>query len=1183
MKKNSKLGRFVHPHVRKLWLIMRITTFLLLAISLSLSASVYSQTTRLSLDYSNATIREVLRNIEDQSTFKFLLQDERINIDQRIDIQMDQADIYSILDKIFGDKSVSYTVTDKNLIIIKPLGSGKSNPVGQVKTVSGQVKDESGGPLPGVTVVIKGTTKGTITNSDGNFNITDVSSEDVLVFSFVGLKTQELPVGSKTVFNVTMEESSIGLSEVVAVGYGTQKRATLTGSVETIPAEKLESRAVTNPVLALQGATPGLVISRTSSRPGNENIDMQIRGASSISGNVQPLIVIDGVPMIDASQSTTSVKGNGNAFFDMNSDDIESISVLKDGMAAIYGSRAAGGVILVTTKRGKGKMKVDIGSTIRLNTMGIRTPSANMQEYAKMFLAANAEEPTPTWWFADKDVMEKLVQGESGFYPTAHWGTMYIGQGDRYTEMFQPRLSNQNNISVSGATDKTNFRISGAYANNQGNLATAYDGQKQYNLRLNYDYQITNGIKLTSNISYQKDKTSSPSGGLGFSLVSQDPPLFPAKNPYGQWHSNFHNAGNRNAAALTTDGGRDNKENDMIRVDLKTTIKLIKDLQFEGSASWQSNQYRRDLYKLKVPLYEWDGTPAAGALNNTPSISAESDNTFYQNYTALLRYTKVVGNHRFGIMTGLTAEHNQWKGLYAYREGITNNGVYDLNAVPLDKATSNNSGGQDQWGLYSYLARINYSFKDKYLLDVLGRSDGSSRFAAGSKVSNFYNVGVGWVLTNENFIKNLNLSFLDYMKLKGSVGETGLQSGIGTFDYYSVIDFSSVALGVSPAAVSSSSVHNNGLSMNPTTTWERVKMMNAGVEMHLFQNRLMGEFNYYKKQNDGMLINVTYPSVLGASAPKSNSGVLDVHGWEVSLNWQDKIGKVTYTIGANMSDSRNELKKYAGAETIAAGLVNDPGSSSGAWKVGYPVNSWFMYQTDGYFKDEADVDAYYNKYTSNNVGELSGYEPASGGNTYQGLRPGDTKKVDLDGNGYISALGNGTSDKGDVKFMGDAAKHYVFGLNFGAKFKGFDFTAFFQGQLQNYIQRSDALAYPFVVIYTNQNAAFLGKTWTQDNPNAEFPRMSVNNIRNRWNYQNNDFMLQNNKYIRLKSLIIGYTVPSQLTERVKIDKLRVYFSGNDLWEATTLKDGYDPEQGVSSNNSGYPFMRTWALGLNVSF
>jgi TonB-linked SusC/RagA family outer membrane protein len=852
-------------------------------------------------------------------------------------------------------------------------------------------------------------------------------------------------------------------------------------------------------------------------------------------------------------------------------------------MAAIYGSRAAGGVILVTTKRGKGKMKVDIGSTMRINTMGIRTPSANMQEYAKMFLAANAEESTPTWWFADKEVMEKLVQGESGFYPTAHWGTMYIGQGDRYAEMFKPRVSTQNNISVSGATEKTNFRISGAYADNQGNLATAYDGQKQYNMRLNYDYQLTDGISLTTNITYQKDKTSSPSGGLGFDLVSQDPPLFPAKNPYGQWHSNFHNAGNRNAAASTTDGGRDIKANDMIRVDLKTTIKLLEDLQFEGSTSWQSNQYRRDLYKLKVPLYEWDGTPAAGALNNTPSISAESNSTFYQNYTALLRYSRLIGNHRFGIMTGLTAEHNQWKGLYAYREGITDNGVYDLNAVALDKATSDNKGGADQWGLYSYLARINYSFKDKYLLDILGRSDGSSRFATGSKVSNFYNVGLGWVLTSENFIKNLNLPALEYMKLKGSYGETGLQSGIGTFDYYSVINFSSVAMGISPTAQASSSVNNNGLSMNPATTWERVKMMNGGVEMHLFKNRLMGEFNYYKKQNSGMLINVTYPSVLGASAPKSNSGVLDVHGWEVSLNWQDKIGKVSYTIGANMSDSRNELKEYAGAETIAAGLVNNPNSSSGAWKVGYPVNSWFMYQTDGYFKDEADVDAYYSQFTSTNVGELSGYEPASGGNTYQGLRPGDTKKLDYDGNGYISALGNGTTDKGDVKFMGDAAKHYVFGLNFGAKFKGFDFNAFFQGQLEHYVQRADVLAYPFVVIYTNQNVSFLDRTWTADTPNAEFPRMSVNNIRNRWNYQNNDFMLQNNKYVRLKSLIIGYTVPSELTERVKIDRLRVYFSGNDLWELTSLKDGYDPEQGMSSNNSGYPFMRTWAIGLNVSF
>jgi TonB-linked SusC/RagA family outer membrane protein len=908
---------------------------------------------------------------------------------------------------------------------------------------------------------------------------------------------------------------------------------------------------------------------------------MQIRGVTSITG-VQPLIVIDGVPIIDAKQSTdANVRGNGNAFFNMNSDDIESITVLKDGMAAIYGSRAAGGVILVTTKKGKGgKMKVDYGVNMRINTMGIRTPSASLKEWATMFLSANTEESQPWWWFAQKEVMENIAQGKEGYYPTTHWGTMYVGQGDRYAEMFQPRMSVQHNISVSGSTEKTSFRISGAYADNQSNLATCYDGQKQYNLRLNYDLQVTKRVKLITNLTYQKDYTSGPSGGLDQSLAAQDPPFFPAKNPFGQWHSNFNNAGNRNAAALTTDGGRDNKGNDFIRADVNTIIQLVKGLQFEGSASVQSNQYRRDVYKLTVPLYTWNGTPAAGSLNQTPSISAESNNTFYQNYSALLRYSKSLGKHQFGAMAGLTAELNTWKGLYGYRSGIENTGVYDLNSVAVNQSTITNKGGADQWGLYSYIARLNYSYNDKYLFDVLGRSDGSSRFADGSKVSGFYNVGLGWVFTNEEFIKNLQLPVLDYLKFKASYGETGLQSGIGTFDYYSRINFGSVALGTSPALVPSASVNNNGLSMNSSTTWERVKMFNTGVEMRLLKNRLNIDFNYFKKQNNGMLISITYPAVLGATAPKSNAGVLDVNGWELAVNWIDKINKFDYSVGFNISDSRNELKEFAGAQKIGAGLINNPNSNTSPWSVGYPVNAWFMYQTDGFINNQEDAEAYYSMYTSGTIGELSGYAPS---NATQGLRPGDTKKIDSDGNGYISALGNGTTDKGDVKFMGDNAKHYTFGMNLAGSYAGFEISAFFQGQLENYILRADALAYPFVGIGSNQNASFMGKTWTQDNPGAEFPRLTVYSNRAKWNYVNNDFMLQNNRYIRLKSLIIGYNIPTALLKKINVEKLKVYFSGNDIWELVTIKDGFDPEHGLSSNNAGYPFMRTWSFGLNLSF
>lgn len=474
--------------------------------------------------------------------------------------------------------------------------------------------------------------------------------------------------------------------------------------------------------------------------------------------------------------------------------------------------------------------------------------------------------------------------------------------------------------------------------------------------------------------------------------------------------------------------------------------------------------------------------------------------------------------------------------------------------------------------MYSYFGRINYSFNNKYLFEVLGRSDASSKFAEGSRVANFYNVSGGWVLTEENFVKSLNLSALDFLKIKSSYGETGLQSGVGLYDYYSTIGTGTAVLGSIPATQPSTWINGNGLSMSRTTTWERVTMKNIGIEARLLNNRMSAEFNYYQKRNDGMLIRLTYPSVLGGTAPFSNSGDLDVKGWEAMLGWRDNIGEFSYNVGFNISDSKNTLVALEGKTTFQAGL-NDQ-------YVGHPLGSWMMYETDGFFKNQAEVDSYYAKYTAVQKGDLT---PIPADNASLALRPGDVKKVDLDGNGYISALGDPAKDKGDLKYMGDNAAHFVFGFNMGASWKGFDFSAFFQGVGKQYIERKDALAYPFVVVYTNQNASFIGKTWTPENTSAEFPRLSTNNIRNKYNYLHSDFMLQNNRYIRLKSLIIGYTLPKQWLAIAKIDRVRVYFSGNDLWESTSIKDGYDPEQGMGSNNAGYPFMRTWSLGLNLGF
>jgi hypothetical protein len=344
-------------------------------------------------------------------------------------------------------------------------------------------------------------------------------------------------------------------------------------------------------------------------------------------------------------------------------------------------------------------------------------------------------------------------------------------------------------------------------------------------------------------------------------------------------------------------------------------------------------------------------------------------------------------------------------------------------------------------------------------------------------------------------------------------------------------------------------------------------MANYGVEFRFLDHRLTGSFDYFTKKNDGMLIGVNYPDVLGGSAPKTNSGKLKVKGWEAMLSWNSQVGDLKYNVSVNIGDTRNELVSMEGVSSYVAGLNTTV--------QGYPINSYFLYQTDGFFANEAEIMAYYEQ-----VG--NGGEIPSAANQAIRLRPGDTKKVDLDGSGTVVGSGTTVSGSGDVKYMGDAAPHYTYGINLGFQYKGFDFGTFFQGVLNQNIVRTDRMAYPFVGIGDNQTTAYRGKTWTEENPNASYPRLTVQTARATWNWRNNDFMLQNNRYIRMKTLVVGYTFNNVKIGKYAMNGARVYFSGNDLFEFTSVKDGWDPEFGASSNSS-YPFNRTYSLGLNVTF
>jgi len=1032
---------------------------------------------------------------------------------------------------------------------------------GQTKTISGTVVDaKTSTPISNVSVIVKDTRNGTATDVNGKFSI-HITGQSTLVFSNVGYQTKEVKVIS-SFMKVQMESTSQQLNDVVVVGYGKQKKATLTGAVEQITSKTLESRAVTNIGLALQGETPGLLVTRTSPRPGNEGLNFVIRGLSSVNGSA-PLIIVDGVPVL-----------NSFSFLNMNADDIESVSVLKDASAAIYGSAAANGVILVTTKRGKGKTRYDLSSNLRFTTNGITGYSPTMQQYATMWLEANKEETNPNWWvWGNQDNLLKMQSGYEGSYHFSTWPTVdyFIFNANRIKEMFATRYSYQNNFSISGSDEKSSYRLSFGMADNKGNLATAYDGQKQYNARFNYDIKLSKKLKLETGISLIDAKTSTPSAGLDNTLYGYDMPFFPAKNPFGQWFACFNGVdggANRNAAARTSDGGRDNQNSLTGRADLKAVYQVYKDLSIEGLASVQNERFNQEKYLLAVPVYNWYGkqTGWAGALDTTKtSYYTKAWTSMSQYYSGLARYSKSINEvHSISAVAGIEAQKTNYNWVSANRIGFTDLGVQNISLAST--ATQTNDGYSSQYGNLAYFSRLNYSYEEKYLLELQGRIDGSSRFATGHKFQKYGGASVGWIFTKEKFFEGIS-SVLNFGKIRASYGSSGNQAaGLGEFDYLSLVKIGTTVLGLPAALQNSSSLVNNGL-VSYARTWERVVQKNVGLDLGFFGNRLSSTVDYFTKDNLGMLINVNYPSVLGGSAPKTNSGHFNTKGWEATLKWNQTQRKFSYNIAVTLSNTKTMVTDVQGADSYNPGendIVN-----------GYPYQPWFVYKTDGYFKNQKEVDAYYAKYGSSP--DLAGLPQ---NNIAVALRPGDTKKVDVAGTGNITGSGN---EKSSLVYAGDGTPHYTFGINLGGSWKGFDLSAFFQGQLKQLIMRNGYMAYPFGAIYTNQNPSFLGKTWTTDNPDAIFPRLTVNNIRAKWNYVNNDFMLQNNRYIRLKALIIGYSLPESIIRKAKLEKVRVYFSGNDLWEMVHIKDGFDPEMGETSQNSGYPFARTWSFGVNVGF
>lgn len=1004
----------------------------------------------------------------------------------------------------------------------------------RTKVVTGTIVDALGEPIIGASINIKESTKGTSTNVKGVFEL-DVTSNDVLVITYLGYHSKEVSVGNENTIKIVLEEDSQKLNEVVVVGYGTIKRVNVSGAIGTADSKTFESRPVQNASSALQGEMPGLTITRKGGTPGGSDIDIKIRDISSINGGA-PLVLIDGA------------EGSLNL---LNPADIESISVLKDGNAAIYGARAADGVILVTTKSGKKNqpLKVSVDAYYALRKPALLKKSVNLYQYAAMGLEITDGSWTPEY---TKDDLAKIEANSDEVVPNGIWGA--YPKFFKSVNMRDELLGNGNmqsyNVNMTGGGTNYNYLFSLGYQDENGLPKYGKDNNKNYFVRAKSNIEVSKSVDLDLNLSYESSNRnySTQIDGRPGLLDNLWGAMFksrcwaPIKNPGGgfytfQYYSNLAQALEELGEKRTITGNA--------TFNGKINWQIFSDLKLTGQAIVRKSDGDAEASYLEVNWYDWDNNNFG--KYNTPNWADRSYNkTLYRNFTTYLDYNKsLLQRHDLGIMVGAAHESSNYDSFYAARQNFNQQEVLSLQLGSPENQTATSEG--NAWTLNSLFARLNYSFMDRYILEGNFRADGSSRFTKNSRWGYFPGVSLAWRINEEEFIKNLNI--FDNLKLRASYGEMGNQSGIGLYDYIQLISISGSYYPFGNGIKGQLAYPSNMVSLE--RTWETIKSKNIGLDFSVLNNRLSASFDYFQKNNDNMLISRIYPEVLGALAPKTNDGKLQVRGWELSLGWRDRINELSYSVRASLSDSKNEVIRGNDGSSKGIGLNSA--------LEGYPINSYFGYEFDGIIQNSQELQAYKDRFPNGGV-------PGS-------IAIGDAKYKDLDGDGKLDT-------NGDAVYLGDMNPRYNFGFNLNVEYKRFDLGLFIQGVGKRVIFLEGEASMPFQQWWWEPLEYWYGKTWTADRTEAKYPAITLDNKRY-YNYQHSSNTKFNTIYARLKNIQVGYTLPNHLTKKAGINKVRIYFSGEDLFEVHNVPGGYDPENTGSYNN--YPFTRNFSFGANIVF
>ncbi len=1130
MKFNQKNSSFLKERgVAKLLLIMKLTWFLCLFFTLGASASLWSQTSKISVKVTNESLQELLVQIEDNSQYRFFYNNDDVDVSQRVSVNLHNKTIGEILTTVFNEIPYSFKELENNVILIERkanVASGKS--ISQQKAVKGKIVDKTGFPLPGVTVLVKGTTNGTVTNGEGIYTISNVTPSSVLVFSFVGMKTQEVTVGDQMEINATLEDESIGIDEVVAIGYGTVKKKDVTGSIVNVNVDELGDRPSTDVTEALQGMVAGVTVSNNGGSPA-EGATVRIRGLSTLNSE-GPLWIIDGV--IDSQDHPNGVSPN----------EIESITVLKDASAAIYGTRAAAGVILVTTKSGKKGLNVSLDVKYGWSQPWKKLTALNAEQYCNLYT----------------EVYENSGQTVPALLSDEYFRTTRTNWLDA---IFRTAVDEDYSLTVSGGSEKSTFSVFANWKVTNGTLHNTF--AKDGRIRIKSDHQVNKRLKLGENLSIttgQERGVNTTSGYTGAILSAiYYPPS--AKIWSDKENGIYSGVVDPNDVDVSLAGqfgdllnpyailDRLNGKNPNINalINAYAELDIIDGLKFKSNISYNyyQNYDKSFTYRITEPGKVYDYNKLTTKAGVSKSMIAEQ----------LLTYENTFGKHRITALAGYTAEEYENQDFevsardflleYEWAQEYINAGDYDTDQP--ESTYGDNA-------LVSMLGRVAYTYADKYYITGVVRRDGTSKVTKDYRWGTFPSISLAWRLSEESFMQDVN--FIDDLKIRGSWGKMGNISPLGNYEFDVAYSNTKVLSGEEPAY--NYGYYMNGIS-NEELKWETTTTTDIGFDAYMLDSKLSVSADYYNKKVTDMLVQPSLIQFAGVdNAPWINVGEVQNKGFEFMVGWNDRAGDFKYGVSLNISHNKNELVKYTDDKDFE---VHDDNVRSTLYpfrsEVGQPLYSYYLIKNDGVFQSDAEAQAY------TKDGEM--IQPNA--------KAGDLKFVDYNNDGKI--------DGEDKQFCGDYYPDFTYGLNFSMSYKNWDCNLFFQG-----VQNVDIFAgYKLSTYQPTQGYNLLDKAlgaWSETNTGSSIPKLQL--IDSNRNYSTeSDWYLEDGSYLRLKNVTIGYTLPEKVTNIIGTSRVRLFFSGQNLLTFTKY-DGFDPEVGENGLDMlKYPQSRTFMFGANINF